>query len=47
MSKTVITNETEANAYFDPSILQNSSLISQAYEFVKDNVTEFSGALDI
>jgi len=47
MSKTIVTNESEANLYFNPSILQNSNLITKSYEFVKDNVSEFSGAIDI
>lgn len=47
MSKTIVTNESEANVYFNPSILQNSNLITQAYQFIKDNVYEFSDAIDI
>jgi hypothetical protein len=47
MSKTVVTNETDASTYFDPSVFQNSSLMAQAYLYVKDNVTDFAGAIDI
>jgi hypothetical protein len=47
MSKTVFTDETEASAYFDPSVLANSNLVTQAYEFVKDNVTDFAGSVDV
>jgi hypothetical protein len=47
MSRTVVTNETDASSYFDPSVLQNSNLITQAYEYVKDNIVAFDGAIDI